>query len=89
MMINVTKNTLLRKTAGNHLTYFLKKCIFEKIVWYYEEKRRRSYIVEMLDAVNLPLSRTLKKILKCDFEKRDNYCSLQVQQSDGAVSDPP
>jgi len=30
-------------------------------VWYYEEKMGRSDIVEVLDAVNLPVDRTLEK----------------------------
>jgi len=35
--------------------------LYEGIVWYFEEKSRRLDIVKMLDVVNLPVGRTLKR----------------------------
>jgi len=40
--------------------------------WYYEEKSRRSDIVEMLDAVNLPVVKTLKRKKVCLKESKNN-----------------
>jgi len=47
--------------------------IQESIVWYYKEKSRRSYIVEMLVAVSLPVGRTLKREKKIHLMPVDNW----------------